>query len=361
MKLDCLHNVIGLSQSDCPCLPEIGDIDPAVSYSGQYMDNLEHGVSLASLDASKDCGHGNVWALMNAARAEAIEDFHTQLLMAISVNNRFKYDNYSGTIGEISRKGNARRSGTRTINGTYIEGLRKGYMMNLCITSILLGIDQAGDYDVTVSDVISGDVIDTVSVTVGNNRTGSTSTNINLPLSDGYGNANCYALSFDRNGGQILNYKYHCGCSGVPLHNWQQDKVFKAKGFSVNDIADIDTNCNGDYSGGIVAKFKLKCPVLDWMCEEDQDFWCDSLFGKIAAKAMVLMANAKLIASILDSGKIGFYTLLGVEALAYRRDKYISLASELITMLSTELLPQKAKDCLSCQSSNNMSVNTILA
>jgi len=338
-----------MSLSECPCLPEISGYSND-SLSGQYIDNIEHGINL-KLNSSSDCGEGSIWDVMSSARDEAIEDFATYFNIALSKYQVPRYIGYQGFFGEKSKKGNANRNGLRAINGFCIFPKKHYQGATLCINRIAIGINGMDDYDIQILR-LDGEVptvVETVTVTVDSTFEGSVSTNISLPISDEYGRPICYALAYDTKGNKPKDYKYHCGCSSVPKPNWMKDKIVNAKGFSVANFANVNrSSCTSDYTNGLIADFSIKCDPFDWLCDQDDDFWKCNNFGRVLAKVLVLMTNSKLAHRIVNMEQPDFYSLLSKEHLYGKIKKYNRLVEELIDYLVTDGLPEQMKCCLVC-------------
>lgn len=356
MSIDksCLEKVIGLSTTTCDCIGESETIDATASLSGQYIDNLEHGIGLQSLSSIVDCGEDSIWTLMSRARSEAVDDFITQFMIETSKGNRQKLSNYSGFFGEKDNKGNSRVLNLKKITGFGFTPLHSAYGLNVCISSIGLGISIPGSYDIWILNCDTGDLLHTIPIEVVGKYT-EVKIPISLPTIDDKGRAISYAFAYDRKDGNPMNYKFHCGCSGVALPNWDRDNYLAAGGFSVDDVRLIDfDSCSSKHTNGLIVCFDLKCDMFSWLCDVDDSFWCNTAFGRIMAKALVLITNSKLAQCILNSQNPNFYTLLGREALYGKRNSYRKLAGELITLLATEYLPEEMKNCLTCNPSESM-------
>lgn len=348
MIADCLKPVIGLSTSQCDCLDDVGAIDPATSLSGLYMDNLEHGIPL---EVKPDCGVGSIWEALDQARSEQAEDFVTRLQMKLYEYRKPKTTPMFSAFGEKSKKGNSSRTGLKAFAGIVVKPLCQFEGMQLCLSKVHLGINAAGTYAIEVIKLDGDDseTVDFINVTVASNGYGSVDSNLSLPLSDKTGNSICYAFVYDRMSGLPRDYKFHCGCTSVPEPDWMEQKTMEVGGFSVSDPTEIDLDkCSGRYSNGLIIDFEVSCPSMEWICNVKESFWKTDIFGRVAAKTMVIGANAKFIQSILDSSNPSFYTLMGREALYGKRSHFNKLYDDLLTLLSTKLYPENLDNCIQC-------------
>lgn len=359
MFQECLNSIIGLSQSDCDCLPSSGDsIDPKESLSGYYMDNLEHGIPL---EIKPDCGNGSIWDLMNRARCEEINDFITRLGMELHRFKEIKGEHFFSYMGYASKNGNSSRIGLKEFTG-FVFRANEGYeSLQMTVNSVHLGINVSGSYAIEVIDIDNFISLGFYNVDVDGTGKGKLSQKLRLDLGDEYGRPICYAFVYDRNSGLPKNYTWHCGCPGIPKPEWYQHQMFSIGGFSVDDPSEINfDNSNESYSNGLIVDFEIGCPVAAWMCSVGEEYWKSTSFGRLVAKTMTIGANAKLVQSILDSSNPNYYTLLRREALYGKRSHFNKLHDELITYLASEMYPENLDKCVGCKSALGFSKSQII-
>lgn len=354
----CIESIIGLSTSDCPCLDVAGSVDPKESLSGQYIDNLEHGISLQALASLDDCGTGSIWDLMVQARKEGADDLITQFMIAANKYNTPKLNNYQGFFGERNKKkGNSRITNLKRITGFSFCPTGKAKGLNANISSIGLGISLPGTYDVYIMCCETHNILHELEVTVTGKYGEVTEFEnpISLPLSDKKGIPKSYIFAYDRGQASPMNYKFHCGCNDQAPQNWEKDGYITANGFNEDDFIDINCySCSSKFSNGLVVCFDLSCDMFGWMCDVKESFWCDTEFGRIFSKVLVMMSNVKLASAIVKSENINFYTLLSHDDLCNTRNKLAKLSSELIDLLATEYLPEQMSNCLTCNPNSSL-------
>ena len=357
--LECLKNIVGLSLSECECLPENGDIDVETSLSGIYLDNLEYSIPLQLPQRAAECGDVNIWELMDQARCEAIKDVITHFQISIPSSKKPVFSSYAGEIGYKSKKGNSRLTGLREFTGIYISPKAKFKGVTLCLSEIELCINRADDYFVHIFEVDGEDLnlICTEMVTVtqsGNSISGKITTDKTLPLYDNKGRRKCYYIGYDRKGADPKNFKFHCGCASVPLPNWMQDRHLEIGGFDTDNIDTLSSKrCDSKYSNGLVICFNLQCDLFGWLCDVKPDFWKYDPFGSVFAQAVMLKANAKLAQKILNSESPSFYTLLGREGLYGKRNHFRKLSDDLMTLMATKYFPSQMDHCFICDPSKS--------
>ena len=349
-----LIDVIGLSQTTCDCFPAL-PTDKVLS--GQYMDNLEHGISLKSLNLNSDCSEGSIWDLMNKARTEAIDDFETQLLLEISNEKIPLFDNYRSFIGEKDNNGNGNIvTHLKNYAGLTVKPMRLFRGLQMLISSISLDLNAAGTFDLLIINLTTRETIKTLEITTDANGLGNATiaTPFLLPYSDEYGNPISYAFAYERGAFLPKDYKYHCGCSSVPQPKWMKSAQLTVGGFNEDTLEIISTDRpKTSYSSGLLIDFSIVCPALDWTCNVTDSYWKNTALGKILAKTLVLMTNVKLIQYLLNTNNVSAYTLLSREAMYGKRTQYRNLSSQLIKVIANDYFPTEIEHCFACNPKRN--------
>lgn len=91
----------------------------------------------------------------------------------------------------------------------------------------------------------------------------------------------------------------------------------------------------------------------------DGDFWKTSHWGRIAAKMFQLVITQKVIAAILESGRVNFYTMFSSEMLQEKRIALSKLTDELVMYLAANM-PEDVNHCWSCEASHGFSKRGII-
>lgn len=347
---------MGLSQNNCPCVGEARPENYNVSKSGLFMDDYEHGLSYIFPKSAVDCGDQNLWSVLAKARYQGVMDATTYLLKSIAENQNRFVNGFADEFGQVnSRAGNTSdRSCSSNITGfTIVPQVYKG--ADLKIKKIWLAVDKAGTYTVNVYDLQNTSTpVRTVSIVhPGNNQqVGATLPGSPLPLSEA-GRPIHYAIAYDRNGAYPLNYTYTCGCGADKNPAWMRDNYFQSRGFCVSAMEHVrhgGHSCNRDYTGGMIVEFELMCDPYSWLCGLQDTFWTINPWGKIFAKFVQIICTNKAIASILDTGRVNFYTLISAESLIEKKAALTELADELMMYLAVNM-PDDVSDCWSCKGS----------
>lgn len=350
MSKDCLHNIIGLSTSDCPCIGERDDMYSNESLSGKYVDDFQYGIGLKISQSIQDCNEaGNAWKMMSLAREAAVDEFITHMQVALSDGYKNRFNNYNSYFGEFGKSGNANRTGLKQYAGVVFQARKRYDNLKININSIHLGINSMDDYDINIIRCTDGATVHTQTITVGSMMTGNANVDISLPLFEVSGNAIKYAFVYDTKGNKPKDYKYHCGCGSVPKPIWMDDRTLGAKGFSVSNISDVcSVSSSSLYTNGLIINFTLTCDLLDYLCDQDEAFWCDNKFGRVIASILVLMSNKIIAKKVVYGDRPDFYTLLSKEQLYGRISHYDKLINELMQWLVADGLPEDIKCCLLC-------------
>lgn len=363
----CLENLIGLAQANCPCHADNRPIAYNTSISGLFMDDYEHGVADVFAKSAQGCGDGSIWDVLQKARYEGINDGVTYLFKAIGKNKNTYVDGFSGSFGEVSNRApNVGDTGIKkdlagiTIRPNVYNGA------SILFKRIWLALDKAGTYDVLIHDMNDLTTpVATISIVHpgGDKKIGVdvSSGDMIQPLSDNGQRIN-YVLSYVRNGAVPLNYTYYCGCGNQYKPPWMKSEYMVSRGFSVDNLSDIEfgnSNSNREYTSGLIVDWELICDPAKWMCTQDESFWTQTAWGRIAAKMFQLVISQKVIAAVLDSGRVNFYTLFSAEALQDKRIAFQKLTDDLIIHLSEEM-PEHVDHCWQCKSDHGFSKRSII-
>src|SRR5690606_5483347 len=99
--MECLENIIGITNSDCPCV--IDGLTPEEvaklreSASGLYLDELEGGVNIRSLEMLDACQNMAEMAL--GARDTATKKLKDDIIVALQSKYKSGKKSYVGSIG----------------------------------------------------------------------------------------------------------------------------------------------------------------------------------------------------------------------------------------------------------------------
>lgn len=352
-SLTCLETLIGLSQNNCACNTSGRPATYNTSLSGLFMDDYEHGIPYVFPNSAKDCGDNNVWDVLQKARYEGINDFITYLFLGLGKNLNHHVNGFAGEFGEVNKRtNNTPDTGvTKALAGhTVIPHVYKG--ASIKFKKVWLAISLAGDYDIEIYDLKDLTTpVRTATITHPGNyvHAGVNITGDPLPLSEA-GKPIIYAVAYNRGAGVPLNYTYYCGCGENYKPSWMKAKYMESYGFNIDAMNELYINapgCNRTFTGGLITEWELICDPADWICKQDETFWKSTPWGRVAAKAALLMSTVKSISAVLDSGKINYYTLVQADRLEEKRTKFLTIIDELIGYLG-ETMPEQAGHCWHC-------------
>jgi len=345
--LNCLNNIIGLSQNECVCYDDGRPVDFDKSNSGLYLDELE-GLNLRTLASDVECGEGNIWLKMEKAITNAINNFRTDLLSSIMLTQRNARKPFQGIIGQLKFKT------FNTIPTTW-TGLRinpreyKGSV--LTIKGITALMDSTVVFDVFIYDNISPTPLHSilnVNATTGTATKNPLTNPIDLPLYvEGYDDDSLqYFVVYQPSGFNPLDNKISCGCRRTEnFESW-----LTIEGIQGDVIADReDWNSNG-FANGLALDVTTKCNVAEIICGGDSNDSLDFENDGVAlsmAYAIRFKAGEILIEDILASGEINRFTMLDKERLWGKRNHYRTEFRTRIVYIS-DTIDIDSNDCLVC-------------
>lgn len=357
--LDCLSNLVGLTDKDCACFDESkpdGFDDLNVSETGYYLTDEDYGLPLLdAIFSGIDCGdENNIYSVMARARANAINAVYTDLQAALLKYYDKTIQPFSGLIGQ------RKATSTKTINSSIAGQLIRPQPIKdaaFVVTHIWVGVNNAGALDVTFSsnDPDFTEYAQTVTVTTpGAFQKFPLTTPVRLDLysrnvQDGGCCSTCglrYSVSYPISGGlKPLNNVYSC-CGGSNAH-WKP--YMQVGGFDTDDLAALLDNCGyscNSYGNGLVLEGYMTCDNLQWLCELEELNGYD--FRDVLARTIQFKATQFLAQHILDSTNINYWTTLNRESLYGKRNHAKSLFETNVLWMASNL-PNHATGCYKCK------------
>lgn len=364
MALECIKNIIGLSQSDCACLGvESKPVDWNTSLSGLFIDDIEMGVPLIMPTSSLDCGETSIWTLLEKARDEALNEFLTNYLIMLPKYQARKQNDYKFEFGSL-KKVNKVLGLTKQYAGVYIKSIKQHRGSVLRVNNICLYVDSASAIDVEIYQVNDDylELMHTETVNTTSNRNTcqavsySGNAYIDLPLVNNYGESIEYFIMYDRTGIQPWNVQYHCGCSSTKPQ-WMQEVY--AGAIEVDDITTSrDASLNRSYTYGLKLDTELRCDPTSFMCN-DLDFGSDG-WSRAMAKTIQLFAQRKLVQYLIDSPRLNRFTILNTDSLFKKRSDINGEIEYRMEYLSARY-PYTKSDCFICKDAGEFQKLTIKA
>lgn len=347
--MDCIINLIGLTDRDCNCWEDTKPDDWATvndSETGLYVTDPEYGYEpLEKAFANADCGDGSIWDLLVKARAKAVTNFATDLGAQIAslYTNRAQF---SGTIGRPT----ASRSEVNALE--YIGQILYPRVLQgakFIVTHVHLGVNTTGDVDVvfTSNDHEENWTDQTVTISAIANKfvrkTLAVEDRIELPFFSKYREGDLrYYIYYSTAGGTILPLanSFYC-CGGKSKH----EKFLKAGGFQLSTLDNLqETTARSSFAMGVSLEGYLYCSGLDWLCDLDEIGGYS--LKMVVARAIQMKAAAILYAMDNDSTRINRFTDPG-QGLTDRMIRLNELYFNQIQWIAQNL-PLDSVDCLLC-------------
>lgn len=361
----CYDNIIGLSLTDCECLP---DNDYKESASCIYLDQAE-GLQLRQIEALKDCTNDNsLWLLMDNARSKAIKRFVAESQARMSTLYKQSRTFFNGFIG----KNQAKR--LRTLYSTYAGARFRtaqvvgGYAK---ITAINTMFEATGNITLDVYNSMNEHLYSmSLHTQAGVMYRNVLSTPIVLPLWDGRCDHLDYVFvyTYDSANKPYDNKLSCCGRSynfncDKPYYRQKSNKLdnwalwMMVGDFSGNSLDFSDLCCTtGDYTNGLQFEVETYCDGSKQFCFDNPHPY-DPAFLSVAY-AIQHAAAAYLCIDLITSTKINFYTMCGIEQLEnvrkYHENEFTKNMDYLID--NADL---KNTDCWVCRDKIGMGRNTL--
>lgn len=353
---DCLTDVIKLSRTTCECF----DDKPETYNEGQsdvYLDELE-GLELVGLQGAESCAEGNIWEMMDKARANATLQFKTDLLSCINQEYKSKRPNFSGTIGQVNFSSTLALSEANAgdvmefpnIEGGYFKLKKIGLIMN-AVASVTVNIYDNDEHSTTPLGTY------TFNSAANALAWGTLATPLELPLWSSNVSALKYYFVYTLSGFLPKNNKADCGCGGVKpaWMSWITIAGIKGSGTTYSSYSRTKE------MNGLVLNGELTCKSGRIICTDENplDFENDMGRSMQIAYAIRFKAGEMLVESILASSAINRYTMLDRERLWGKRNHYRKLYGEWIQYLCDNAEIGN-NDCLVCRGSKLISTRTIM-
>lgn len=357
-SLDCLENIIGLSETECECL--IDGTEPAdynTSESGLFLDRLD-GFNINVAGGADNCSEGGIWDRMSKAVSDAKIEFRTALLGLINQRFQPRAKAFTGQLGSSGWKSNL--SISHLYAGVKITPLQlTGGVILLKRIGVLINNSQ----NVTVkvySNENDSTLINSYTtsspVTAGSLSWLTLTPQLELPMSSNERQIS-YWVVLEINGFQPKNNKKDCGCGGVK-REWKEWITFQ--GALGNDLTDVEAFTSNDYMNGLVLDVDIKCEASTLICGDSKllDFTNDS-FSQYMAEAIRFKAGEKLYRGLLSTDQINRFTMMNREEITATASSWGQNYIKVMEYLA-EIIDTKENDCMKCRRNNNMVRGSIL-
>jgi hypothetical protein len=268
--MECLENIIGISQTTCPCLTEGLSSDEVsslnTSNSGVWLDQLDN-FNPAVVGSADDCNRGSFWERAERARRNAILDYKTQFLSAISGMYKPRIDTLNVQLGDSAF------SGTLNLNTTY-AGIKimpvqiKGAY--IIIKKLGIVVNNGAAVVVKIfSNINNGTLVyesTPINATPNTLTWGVPAEPIELPMWSYQGYIRYWVVMELDGTFQPKATKKDCGCGGVQRPYLQWLDFAGAKG---SDETNLEGFSATNETNGIVLDAQIKCRASELICSEE--------------------------------------------------------------------------------------------
>lgn len=382
----CFENIIGLSRTPCECVDD-APVEAGISESGLYLDELP-GLNLRVIDATRDCGEGSIWDMMERARANAIEDTKAEIMACIGANTDPARQPGTSQVGVDKKATATGHSLLMAYHGMTLQTAKvKGGSFQ--VTEIATSFKSDAALPATIElkvyqrEAISGDPVATYTLPVINNRTVWTTLPEPLELSMsefGTDPPRYWFLFTPASGMKAMNDLIKCGCGGTFVPTWNIDNPqylsrqqkngmiwadwAMAGGTKGNTLAERDDWSVENMTNGLMLRVKFECDETTSFCSGNPNYATDPI-QKVIAHAVRYRAGSNLIASLLSKVEINQYTMTGGKQLKENREEYEkAFNSRIVEYLCPELSNtqnvNRYGDCRKCKDGWGMRRGTLI-
>lgn len=348
--LQCLENIVGISESDCPCI--VDGLTTAqrdamkLSTSGLYIEDAPGGIELRTLNNVDACR--KLYDIMMKERDVAIDWAEKDLIVALSKRAKKAVKPYVGGIGWPSYA-------VTLPNPQQFQGLRLTPLHHtdatVIINRIRLAGNQAAALNVYIVKTYHGSGRDAEIVfsapvnTVMNNYATVTlpAGGISLPLREDNVVLE-YWVYFDKALTAFLAKDTQLGCNCGSNASTLND-YFDIRGVGFTNPSDmIESGRFDTYSHGFVLDVELKCESKTLICREVFE---NEKIGIAMAAAVQFKAAELIIESVLKSNEVNRFTMQNREYNWGKRNHFRVEYASRISYMAGEIDISNS-DCFVC-------------
>ena len=379
MSLDCLNNIIGLSDTDCNCWDSSKPVDFDTlneSLSGLYV-SQPNTIPIRWTNGAADCENGGVWDLLIQARKDAVRDLVADFLAANSQVRKEQFLPFT-KIGDPYYKRATLVRGD--VAGAYIEpyDIRGGKIRVESVDlTFFSGIVAPVDVDISIYSSLDLDTpLATATANITANKVTATAV-FPTPYIIDMGE-----IREDLN--ERFYFLYEVPAGAVPVYNDTEKgcncsrktkyrdnpylQVMHVGGAQTDAVTNVITNTlSSGGMNGLVINASMECDYYTWLCELAQK--PNELtsqggqrlkLGMALADGIQAKAVANLAQSIINSGRINYYTMvLDVKPLYIAMNSNLKVYQKAIDNL-VYYMPEDVTDCLVCATDKRMRKSAIL-
>lgn len=341
----CLNNNIGLSKITCNC-PAFASKPVQVSGSGFYVDDE---LSLQDF-VYADCGQGNIWDILQAAKDKAILDFKTDFQAELGKSYKSKVTPFADEIGLRAYSGfNTTASKYCGLRIDLIGGLGQKFVLK----SVNIGNNLGGattlkiwrgysQWSTTVQNI---ELITSFPITLLANQ--FTNYVLSTPLEIELKQYEVYFITYDLPTNSFPFNNTFPNCSSCQNANIRYNEIIKIGGISTDTETLIKDQNFGQLSAfGLVIDAQLYCDVSQWFCRLEKLGSIDGNY-MVTSKALVYKSAINAVQTLLDNNQINFTTLTSRESLYGKRSHFQKEYEYRLQYLASQF-PISDYNCMTC-------------
>lgn len=333
---DCLNNLIGLTDIECDCLPEIDESN--TSESGKYITSAK-GFNVDVVNV-KDCDD-DIWDILTRAKQQAIEQIEIDLTRCLDGQAKKKYNSCKGLL--VSQKSYGSQPTTDYIALTIKPKGLLGTCLN--ITSLGLQALSPGTIEWQILTNQNAEVVDSGTFDVVANSINNNKVDISLDLT-GEGCIDLeYYLVYKLNGVQVKPNKIWCKpCGGGKSPCY--DSFYSIDGYVGDDTTNIaDWTKTTNVANGMLINGEVGCyvEICDYLVSDK-----NPLYGFITM-ALVNKAAELAYYRIIHSSSFNRVTTIDMDSIKSQLVDYARWYDEGMQYICQEISSQ-GHPCLVCDS-----------
>lgn len=379
MSLDCLTNIVGLSNTECNCWDDGKPVGYNTSLSGLYISQPDT-IPLRWTGGSSDCENGGVWKLLEQAREQAIYDLLKDYLAATQMVKTNKFIPFT-VIGDSYYKKAQRLVTSVNAAGAYIEPYCiKGAKLTIRGAKIAFFSGIAGPTNITINLRSSRDantVLATATASVTANKQYfdiDFATPYEIDLNDIRRDiSERLYLTYTLPVGAVpvsndSEIRACCGSSKYEKNPYLQISASVGGSQGSDEITLIDNPISGfSTMQGLIIKASMECDYYTWLCtlaqQPNQDVTVLDggrlQLGMALADGIRSKAVANLANSILMGNRINEFSMIqDPKKLYHIRGHHLKIYQAAIDNL-VYYMPADVTDCLVCNKDKRIKKATI--
>lgn len=317
--MECLKNIIGVTDGNCECYDIDSDEDLIKSTSGLFLDQLEGGITLKALTYTDNCK--DLIDMMKEIRDLAIKRTSDDVRIQIADKYSKAAKPYVGFIGENTFSTNLPASnyfGQRWKSNGFVDAIA----IVKKISFIGVAPTNAADDNLILYKQVGGERIIPISIFATkiqtNNQSnislGSGVTELRLQMTE-QGMPITYFWTIEGLGFIPRNNKARCNCGNKLL---SLDRFMDIRGYTGSSASTLNI-ATDEYAHGLIFDVELRCDDNQLICREYDE---NDAVSVTLAYATQFKAGELLIESVLRSPEVNRFTMMNREYLWGKRNHF---------------------------------------